>query len=124
MELYIEPIKLNRNPLTGRFLKGSIPHNKGKKITDYMDICKVEKVKRVGIKNLRPNHNIGGWNAKKVVAVKDGLFSVFDSSRQAGKTLGIEPRNIQYCCNKKRKTAGGLQWFWEEDNEWISLIQK
>ena len=124
MELYIEPIKLNRNPVTGRFLKSSTPHNKGKKMGDYMDMPKIAKVKRAGIKNLRPNHNLGGWNSREVVAIREGKFAVFKSSEDAGCKLGIIARNIRQCCDKKRKHAGGFRFFWEDDNSWASLIQE
>lgn len=124
MELYIEPIKINRNPVTGRFLKGSIPHNKGRKMNEYIDADKIERIKSIGIKNLSPRLDIGGWNAKEVVAIRDGRFAVFKSSEEAGRTLGITARNIRQCCDKKRKSAGGFLWFWEKDNVWASLINK
>ena len=124
MELYIEPIKLNRNPKTGKFLRGSVPHNKGKKMTDYMDESKAAKVKRIGLKNLRSDYNVGGWNSREVVAIRNGRFAVFKSSEEAGRKLGIIARNIRQCCDKKRKHAGGLRFFWEDDNSWTSLIQE
>ena len=46
-ELYIPIERPTRNLITGKFLKGHIPHNKGKKISDYMDLDKAEKIKRI-----------------------------------------------------------------------------
>ena len=44
MELYIPNKRLNRDPTTGRFNKGSIPHNKGKKASEYMSKEGLEKI--------------------------------------------------------------------------------
>lgn len=116
-ELYIEPKRANKNVLTGRFVKGCVPHNKGKKWSEWMDGRKCKKVlnnlQRVG------NPNLAGWNARKVVGLKDGKFRIFKSCSDAGRQLGIQQRNINSCCNKKRKTAGGFLWYFEDDNEWI-----
>lgn len=50
------------NPTNGQFLKGHIPHNKGKKWSEWMDGRKRAKVLRIAKKNLRGNPNIGGVN--------------------------------------------------------------
>jgi hypothetical protein len=110
------------NPQTGRFLKNHIPHNKGKKWSEWMDWRKQKRI----LKNLqrKGNPNLAGSNARKVVGVKNGKFFVFDSGVDAGRKLGIQARNINSCCHKKRKTCGGIMWFFEDDNEWIKLIEK
>ena len=41
-ELYVEPVWTGRNAVTGRFLKGNTPHNKGKKWSEWMDGRKKE----------------------------------------------------------------------------------
>lgn len=43
MEINLTPFS-NRNAINGRFLKGSIPHNKGKKWKDYVDGRKKRKM--------------------------------------------------------------------------------
>ena len=122
-ELYIPPKRIYRNPTNGRFLKGITPHNKGKKWEEWMDMRKAKRVKRIALSNLKPNMNIGGWNAKKVVAIKDSkLVGVYKSSVDAEKKTGVCARNIRSCCNYKRKTAGGYQWYHESDNAWVELI--
>lgn len=124
-ELYIPPKRIYRNPINGQFLKGLAPHNKGKKWEDYMDMRKAKRVKRIAIQNLRRDNNIGGWNARKIVAVKDGiLLGVFSSSCDAERKTGISARNIRSCCNNKRKNAGGYMWFFESDSEWCKLINR
>ena len=58
------------NAINGRFLKGHVPHNKGKKWEEWMDMRKAKRVLRIGMKNLRKgNPDIPGWNKKKVVSV-------------------------------------------------------
>lgn len=121
MELkFIERPK--RNPITGRFLKGVAPHNKGKKWSDYMDGRKHNKVlkclQRIG------NPKLAGSNAIRIVGIKDGkLLSVFESSNHAYRKTKICARNIRSCCHKKRNHAGGVKWFFETDNEWIKIIE-
>ena len=105
-ELYIPPQRLNRNPINGRFLKGSIPHNKGKKWDDYIPSHKRESM----IKGLALGRKSGR------------LQGVFQSSNDAKRKTGICARNIRNCCSGKRKHAGGYQWFWESDNSWCELI--
>ena len=36
MELSLDPQRRERNPLTGQYLKGNTPHNKGRKWSEYM----------------------------------------------------------------------------------------
>lgn len=120
-ELYLEPKKVNKNALTGRFIKGSIPHNKGKKWSDYLPVETQKKI----LSGLRRNGNskIGGLNAIPVVGIKNGKTRFFKSGKQAGETLGIHQRNINSCCHKKRKTAGGYEWYFFKDNDWIEEIK-
>lgn len=112
-ELYIEPERIQRNPINGRFLKGLTPHNKGKSWNEWMDGRKAKRVKRIAMKNLKPNMNIGGWNKKAVIAEnEEGVTAWFESSIDAEKKTGICARNIRSVCNGKRKHAGGLKWIW------------
>lgn len=124
-ELYIPIEKPNRNLENGRFLKGNVPHNKGKKWADYMDMRKARRIKRIAVKNLVHKGQCAGWNARPVVAIDNGrLAGVFPSSEEAGRKSGITARNIRHCCDKKRKRAGGYRWFWEDDNEWCNLVTR
>lgn len=112
MELYIPVERPQYNPTNGQFHKGHIPFNKGKKWADYMDGRKARRIKRIAMKNLRPNMNIGGWNKKAVVAINDQRETVgwFSSAMDAEKKTGICARNIRHTCNGKRKHAGGFKW--------------
>lgn len=122
-ELYILPERPSRNPVNGRFLKGHTPHNKGKRWSDYMDMRKAKKIKRIGMKNLVRNYQIAGWNAKPVVAVENGeIAGIYPSASEAGRKMGICSRNIRSCYSGKRKSAGGYQWFLESGNKWCDLV--
>jgi hypothetical protein len=122
-ELYVQPERIQRNPLNGRFLKGFTPHNKGKRMSEYMS---AEMVKYV-LKKLphKGNSNVAGWNKKEVIGIKDGkIIGVFKSGIDAGNKTGICAGNIRLCCREKRKSAGGIKWFWEKDIEkWYELIK-
>lgn len=116
--------KSNINAETGRFLKGSIPHNKGKKWSEWVDGRKKRKMLRnlqLGRKNVNPK--IAGANAIKIVAIKNGKFYPFESSEHAQRITGITARNIRSVCAGKRKKAGGFQWFYDKDiNIWKHLL--
>lgn len=108
--------KPKRKP-KGRFAKGHVPHNKGKKWSEWMDGRKRRKVlKCLELGRIKGNPNIGGWNRKAVVGISiEGKVCIFESSRDAGKKLGIEERNIRSCCEGKRNLAGGIFFQWAEN---------
>lgn len=111
-ELRLSPERPQYNPTNGRFLKGHIPHNKGKKWEGYMDMRKARRIKRIAMQNLKHNMNIGGWNKKAVVCVDDegNVLGWFSSACDAEKKTGICSRNIRTVCYGKRKKAGGFKW--------------
>lgn len=114
-----------RNFQTGTFLKGHIPHNKGKKWAEWMDMRKARKVLRIGMKNLKGRPDIGGWNKKPVVAVTaDGRWFPFDSATDAARKTGLIRRNISHCCQGKRKHCGRFRWFYFDSDEWIKLVKR
>jgi len=121
MELFLPPIKYDRNLVNGRFLKGCTPHNKGKTWKNYMDCEKQEKVLMVGKNNLQPKHK--NRRSKSVIGIKDGkVIGIFNSSVEAMKKMGIKSENIRRCCKGERKTAGNIQWFYEKTNKWCEFI--
>lgn len=123
-ELYI-PRTITVNPINGQFLKGHVPHNKGKRWEDYMDMRKARRIKKnLEIGQRKGNPSLGGWNARAIVAIKDGrLCGVFSSSNDAERKTKICARNIRSVCSGKRKRAGGYEWYYENDNRWIELIK-
>lgn len=123
MELRLGDERPQYNPINGRFLKGHVPHNKGKKWSEWMDGRKQKKVRRILKKNIHGRHNIGGWNKRAVIMLdNEGNHAYFESSAAAGRATGITARNIRYVCDKKRKHAGGYRWFWFDDNDWTEYI--
>lgn len=120
-ELNLQRIPQTVNPTNGQFLKGKKPFNKGVPMSEWMDGRKIKRV----LKGLNRNgrKDIGGWNKKSVVAIKDGKFmGQFNSSQEAGKRTGIQSRNIRKVCNKERNKAGKMNWFFESDNSWHELL--
>lgn len=116
MELYIEPIRPTINRMNGQFLKGHEPFNKGKKWSDYMDMRKAKRIIRIAKQNLRGRSDIGGWNKKQIVAIKNGVFcGIFESSIHAGSVLNLISRNIRHVANGKRKHCGGYEFYFESD---------
>lgn len=113
-----------RNLLTGRFLKGHKPHNRGKKMEEYMSPAKIRKVKRVGMRNLKGRSDIGGWNKRQVLALlDDGSYFLFSSATKAAEMTHLERRNITRCCQKKCKHCGSFRWFYWDDDEWIKIVR-
>ena len=125
-ELHISPERHNRNLVTGRFLKGCTPHNKGKSMVYRSK--RSQKRSLAGLAKGRGAwHKTGaGMNKKSVVLIKDGrLYSVFPSIQAAGSALGVSPSLVGRVCRKLRNnhTAKGFQCFFESDNSWCDLIK-
>lgn len=124
MKIDLTNYATDRNPHTGRFMKNSIPHNKGKKWKDYIDGRKKRRMlKGLELGRKQGNPNLAGANALKIVGIKNGKFCVFESSEDAFRKTNICARNIRSCCSGKRKTAGGVSWFFESDNKWVCFLQ-
>ena len=115
-ELYIEKEVPKRNAVNGRFLRGHVPHNKGKRWIEWMDMRKAKKVIRIGMMNLHGRNDIGGWNAVPIFAIDNhgNIVGWFASSNDAERKTGICARNIRNVLNGKRKTAGGYKWIKQE----------
>lgn len=126
MELHLEPKKFERNPVNGRFLKGRPSPFKGKKWKDFYSDEKVKGIIEKIKSTLKPNSKgvcqCAGHNRKRVVAIKNSSFFIFDSIKEASIKVGINSANILRCCKGERKTSGGYEWYYEEDNSWCDLI--
>ena len=92
MELYL-PERPTVNRITGRFMKGHVPANKGKKWGEYMS-KRSQRRSAKGWRNLDIHRNKNGRpdNAgrcrKQVVAVRDdGTFTVFGYVGSAAKAI-------------------------------------
>lgn len=110
-ELYLAPPRPTQNKVTGKFLPGLTPHNKGKKWGDYMSKEGQRRAAK-GWKNLDKYRNKNGRpdNAgrcrKRVVAVlDDGRFRIFDYLAPAAEWVGGRRENVGRCCRCNESTT-------------------
>lgn len=124
-ELYIPIERPTRNLVNGRFLKGHTSYNKGKKIKFHSIWSERRCLRNLEKGRIMPHKTGGGMNKKAVVVIKDGkLVGRYDSVTLAGEKLNITPSQISAVCLKKKryKTARGYNVYFENDNEWLDLI--
>lgn len=126
-ELYIPPERFERDFITGRFLKGCVSRNKGRKMVYHSKRSKARSIKNLS-KGRGAWHKTGaGMNKKSVVLIKDEkLCGVFPSIQMAGKMIGVAPSLISAICRKVRgkHTANGYRCFFEDSNDWYNLIKQ
>lgn len=150
-ELYIPTDRVSRNLLTGRFMKGHVPANKGKKWDEYLP-KRTQRRMRKGWKNLelyRPTErpDTAGRCRKGVIAVMDdGTWKMFTYLGAAAEWIGCCNReNIARCCrmNQSKKVCKhdwrqgqpkgasrintdhrykGIRWYFETDDIWTTKI--
>jgi hypothetical protein len=124
-ELYIPPERFERDFITGRFLKGCVSHNKGRKMVYHSKRSKARSIKNLS-KGRGAHHKTGaGMNKKSVVVIKDRkLIGVYASVNEAGAKLCITPSHISDVCLKKKghKTVRGYRVYFENDNAWLTEI--
>ncbi len=152
-ELYLQPENHGVNRVTGRYMKGHVPSNKGKQWDEWMP-KKSQAKAAMGWKNadlhrptVRPD--TAERCRKQVVAVTDdGQFRVFNYLGAAAKWIGGSRENIGRCCREnasqkplsrpwsKRNGKGtdkqpntdhrymGVRWYFESDNIWTTKINK
>jgi hypothetical protein len=148
-ELTLPPVNDGVNKINGRFLKGHVPANKGKRWSDYMG-KRAQKRAAKGWKNLDLHRNKNGRPdtavrcRKQVVAVMDdGSWLIFPYVGAAAEWLGCGSReNIGRCCRQNEskkefhKTNGvkagrvntdhryrGIRFYFESDNVWMNKIK-
>lgn len=120
MELTLEPVRVYRNKLTGRFMKGHPSPVKGKKWDDFLTKEQQEKILNNLRKAPKPKHITAGWNKKAVMMIdKDGKATYFPSVAEASRRTGINPGNIGSCCREERNHAGGYKWYYYDSNKWL-----
>lgn len=58
------------------------------------------------------NHSVKGnrFHNKPILCINNDTKIYYNSIEEASEKTGIHRSNIGRCCNKKRKTAGGLKW--------------
>lgn len=141
-ELYLEPLRTYRNPTNGRFLKGHVPANKGKKWSEFKS-KKSQRRSALGWKNLELHRNKGGGPnsgrpKKPVIALTDeGDFVYFSYVDAAAKWCNGSRHNVARCCRQNEaKPVGkrgiintdhkyfGYRFYFESNNVWLEKIKK
>lgn len=139
-ELYIPPEIPVRNTINGRFTKGYIPHNKGKKWDDFMSKEAQQRASAgwVNLRKYRIRPENSGRAKRKVVAIDDdGRWIVFKHVRFAAYSLGGNSSNVSRCCrfnasrhvNKKTGKVNtdhkymGYRLYFEDDINWLKKIK-
>ena len=146
-ELHLPPLRPDRNPTNGRFLKGHEPANKGKKWGEYMG-RRAQKRAMKGWANLdkfRPRSRPDNCDRCRVqvVAVKDdGTWCVLpyigaaavrmfaDAANTIGRDTSTKRRgtstptiNIWGCGSTTRVTIYGLQRFSANEEKEVHVLQ-
>ena len=146
-ELTLPPVATGRNAVTGRFMKGHTPANKGRKWSDYMG-KRAQKRAMKGWKNLdthRPTTrpDTAGRCRKEVIAVMDdGSWHHFSYLGTAAEWCVGSRENVGRCCrlnqehrplnNPHGKPTGkvntdhrymGIRFYFESDSQWTRKIR-
>lgn len=142
-ELVLPPERPQRNARTGRFMKGHVPHNKGKHWSEYVG-KRAQKRMAKGWKNLekyRPENrsDLAGRCRKEVIGVdEDGTWHCFRELAHAAQYVGGLKGNVGRCCRLNearhinRKTGkintnhkyNGVRFYFETDSIWLEKIKQ
>lgn len=151
-ELTLPPVYSGVNAKNGRFMKGHVPHNKGKRWAEYMGKRAMKRASKgwenVVIHRPKKRSDVAGRCRKPVVAVTDdGRWCVFPHSGYAAQWVGGNRSNVGRCCRENQaryecrhnwrpgQTKGaslvntdhkyrGIRFYFESDNAWITKIRK
>lgn len=133
----------------GRFKKGHVPYNKGKKWDEYlpkaMQTKYLKHLKRVQFKKGNPSYRpeTAGRPKRKVIAVyDDGRFFVIPSLSKARELMDVSSGVIRECCKKNRARrmlrnkngkplnkvntdyrCRGIRFYYEDDPIWTTKIK-
>lgn len=135
-ELYIPGDRVTRNAVTGQYMKGNVPHNKGKHWSDYMGKRAQRRCVR-GWQNILKHRGapdpdmLARKTRTQVVAVGyKGNWLVFPSCTEAVQWVGSTASNISRCCRWNRDRhhgkndymTKGVRFYYENDNQWTGKI--
>lgn len=149
-ELYIPQETPRRNLVTGRFMKGHEPANKGRSWGEWMPKRSQRRCAK-GWRNLnlyRSRPDTAGRKRKKVVAVlDDGHWCVFSFIGAAAEWCDGRRENVRRCCrlNQSRRVKQhdwakgqpkgtsrvntdhrykGVRFYYESDDAWTTKIRQ
>ena len=84
--------------------------NKANNSVENLEWCTASYNSNYGTHNTK----IGRALSKRVYQYEDGeLVGWYDSTKLAGRFLGISPSKISDCCRGKKKKAGGYKWTYD-----------
>lgn len=102
----------------GRFNKGRVAWNRGKKWKEMYDDETIEHLKQhlrdVGVNSNRGKGFEHQW--RPVIQMDEYGYRLhwYESSAHAARKLGINSRNIRAVCYGKRHSCGGFRWKFDE----------
>lgn len=109
-----------------------IDENKQNNCMENLEYCSRLYNANYGTRNQRAGEKLKGRKfseetIKKIAESKkkpvysidkeSGLFTYWESAKEAGEVLGIDPSSIARCCKGKLKSAGGFYWFYADSEE-------
>ena len=150
-ELTLPPAYSGINRKNGRFMKGHVPFNKGKRWTEYMGKRAMKRAAKgwinVVINRPKERPDTAGRCRKPVIAVTDdGRWFYFPYAGEAARWIGGTRSNVGRCCraNQARKVCKhnwrpwqrkgaslvntdhkyrGIRFYFESDNVWTTKIK-
>lgn len=139
-ELHLAPVVTGRDATTGRFLKGHVSYNKGKKWSEWMPLRSQKRAAK-GWKNLDkfrpkvPSPNAGRPRRPVIGVLDNGKWIYFDSLKTAAVRINGRRENIRRCCYWNMTEAGAgragsdhqyknIRWYYENDDKWMSKIKE
>ena len=142
-ELTLSPERPDRNPVTGRFLPGHIPANKGRKLDEYCSKKAQRRMRKgwVNVIKYRPKHrpDTSGRCRKPVAAISDdGRLTVYPFIGAAALAVGGSRESVRRCCAQNSHPTGsgkaahntdhrymGIRFYYESDHAiWSSKIKQ
>lgn len=140
-ELTFSPERPGRNPVTGRFLPGHTPANKGRKWDEYCSKSAQRRMRK-GWKNLdlyRGHPDNAGRPARAVIAIHGQRQLFFKSINDAAAWCGGQGPNVRRCCRLNASPATvrhpdhpntdhrykGVRFYYESDfSTWSAKIDQ
>jgi hypothetical protein len=74
-------------------------------LSAYRAVCS-----RLGLRTMQFNETKPVEDARRVVAIRDGLGVIYPGVRQASRILGVDRANLRDCLRGGRKTVGGYKF--------------